>query len=46
MKKKLIQTCSITDVTQNDVQISREGGHLQDKLSEANKGLVKKTSWM
>lgn len=44
--KICIKTCSIADVAQNDVQISREGRQLQDKLSEANKGLVEKTCWI
>lgn len=39
------QTCSAADVAENDVQISRERRHLQDKLPEADEGLVEKTSW-
>ena len=38
------QTCSKADVTEDDVQISRECRHFQDILPEADEGLVEQTS--
>lgn len=40
-----VLTCSIADVAKNNVQISTKRVHLQNILSETNKGLVEETSW-